>query len=376
MTILKAPFPYYGGKSRVAPLVWKHFGQVDNYVEPFFGSGAVLLQCPHPGHTETVNDADGLLCNFFRALQHDPEAVAAYADYPVSECDLHSRHRWLRDRRAAVEELMTDPDAYDAKVAGWWVWGISQWIGSGWCSPPGVADVRKLPHVGDAGMGVHRGSGHPSQQLPMLSGDSGATGRGVHSKRYSHKVQTLDGEVWRKRPSMESEGVHRKRPVLPGPAGGAAAECSRADDNTLIAYFDALAARLRRVRVCCGDWTRVLGPSVTWRHGVTAVFLDPPYALSERDSDLYAHDATDVFPAVRAWAIANGDNPLLRIAVCGYEDGVVWPDGWEAVRWKAPGGYGSQGNGRGRANAGRETIWFSPFCCKQPTLFDLVEETA
>jgi site-specific DNA-adenine methylase len=37
-------------------------------------------------------------------------------------------------------------------------------------------------------------------------------------------------------------------------------------------------ARLRRVRVCCGDWTRVLGRSATECIGVTGVFLDPPYA--------------------------------------------------------------------------------------------------
>ena len=40
---------------------------------------------------------------------------------------------------------------------------------------------------------------------------------------------------------------------------------------------------------------------------------------------------------------------------------------------KANGGYGSQSNGRGRENAGRETIWFSPHCLKpgrQMTLFD------
>ncbi len=67
---------------------------------------------------------------------------------------------------------------------------------------------------------------------------------------------------------------------------------------------------------------------------------------------------------VRQWAIENGDNPLMRIALCGYdtEHGDAMPDAWHAWRWKASGGYGSQGNGRGRANAGRETVWFSPHC--------------
>ena len=41
---LKAPFPWFGGKSRAAHLVWERFGNVRAYVEPFFGSGAVLLR--------------------------------------------------------------------------------------------------------------------------------------------------------------------------------------------------------------------------------------------------------------------------------------------------------------------------------------------
>ena len=44
--ILKAPFPYFGGKSRAAALVWPRFGVVRNYCEPFFGSGAMLLARP------------------------------------------------------------------------------------------------------------------------------------------------------------------------------------------------------------------------------------------------------------------------------------------------------------------------------------------
>jgi DNA adenine methylase len=123
-------------------------------------------------------------------------------------------------------------------------------------------------------------------------------------------------------------------------------------------YFDALSARLRRVRVCCGDWRRVTGPSVTYRHGLTAVFLDPPYVQDGR-ADVYGYES-QVFADVRQWAIESGQNPLMRIALCGYD--FTMPDGWQCVRWKAPGGYGSQGDGQGRANAHREVIWFSPHC--------------
>ena len=82
---LKAPFPWFGGKSRVDAMVWQRFGRVRNYVEPFAGSLAVLLGRPTIEGTETVNDLDGLLSNFWRAVRLDPERTAEHADWPVSE---------------------------------------------------------------------------------------------------------------------------------------------------------------------------------------------------------------------------------------------------------------------------------------------------
>jgi site-specific DNA-adenine methylase len=79
VSVLKAPFPWFGGKSRVADQVWRNFGDVGNYVEPFAGSLAVLLGRPSTPRTETVNDADCYLANFWRALANDPEGVAAAA---------------------------------------------------------------------------------------------------------------------------------------------------------------------------------------------------------------------------------------------------------------------------------------------------------
>lgn len=67
---LVAPFPWFGGKRDIAAHVRRQFGGITNYVEPFFGSGAVLLGGP-PVRTETVNDADGLLVNAWRAMRAD-----------------------------------------------------------------------------------------------------------------------------------------------------------------------------------------------------------------------------------------------------------------------------------------------------------------
>ncbi len=165
---LKAPFPWFGGKSRAVHLVWDRFGNVDNYVEPFAGSLAVLLGRPHPPQTETVNDLDCYLANFWRALRFAPDELAAWADWPVNEADLHARHLWLVNQDEFRERMKTDPDFFDVKIAGWWVWGICQWIGSGWCSRP---DWTGRTNAGRVGRGIHR-------KRPVI--DPEHDGHGVH----------------------------------------------------------------------------------------------------------------------------------------------------------------------------------------------------
>jgi DNA adenine methylase len=314
---LKSPFPWFGGKARASAIVWERFGEVPNYAEPFAGSLAVLLKRPNYDpfkHTEAVNDLDCMISNFWRALQHDPESVARFADSPVNECDLHAKHRWLINQADFREQMKTDPDYFDAKIAGWWVWGLSAWIGSGWCE--GLSN--KLPNLGNTGRGVHR-------QRPHL-GDAG-------------------------------RGVHRQLPHLGDTGQG------MTHSDLLYDYFDTLACRLKRVRVCCGDWTRVLGKSSTTKIGITGVLLDPPYEQKLRNSKLYRVE-TEVSEAVREWAIQNGNNPKLRIALCGYEDEHAMPDDWECVEWKAQGGFSGQKKTGVNDNRLKERIWFSPHCLK------------
>jgi hypothetical protein len=341
MAALKAPFPYFGGKSKVASLVWERFGEVRNYVEPFFGSGAMLLGRPLPfDGTETVNDFDGLLANFWRALQSDPDAVAHHADWPVNENDLHARHAWLVGQKDSLQaRLEGDPEFFDVKVAGWWVWGMACWIGSGFCSgkgPWGVVDSQ-LVHLGTAGRGVNR-------QLVHL----GNAGQGVNRKR----VHLGDA----------GRGVNRQRVHL-GDAGRGVNRKRENHGEALREYMGALSERLRRVRVCCGDWSRVCGDSPTIKQGTTAIFLDPPYAdTAKRAQGLYRVDCESVAHAVRGWALSKGDDKRYRIALCGYEGEHIMPDSWDCVEGKAGAGFGY--GKKGYANARRERIWFSPHCIK------------
>jgi len=361
--LLVPPYPYFGAKpDAIVEVIWRALGDVGNYVEPFFGSGRILLGRPAPGKVETVNDLSGFVANFWRAVARDPEAVAAAADWPVSEVCLHARHRWLMSRvRVLAEKLEADPDYFDAKVAGWWAWGASSWIGAGWCTDERTVEWRQRPHLRGApggnpagGQGVHKWNlpGVP-RRIPHLSRDNEGQpggGQGVHksSLRQLPRVGGCDGT---------------------GVSYGAGINVRERRDR-LVEWFVALAARLRHVRVCCGDFERVLSPAVTTGHGLTGVVLDPPYARRGRATGLYVGDGRaedEREPAIRArdWAIANGADPHLRIAYCGYDDGFTWPEGWTVHAWKAGGGYGNQAKGeagRGRANAHRERIWFSPGC--------------
>lgn len=95
------------------------------------------------------------------------------------------------------------------------------------------------------------------------------------------------------------------------------------------------------------------------------MFLDPPYSSeSGRGDDVYRKDDQAVAHAAREWALSVGDDPRMRIALCGYDGEHAMPATWECVSWKAKGGYGNQGDNAGRANAAREVIWFSPHCLR------------
>lgn len=100
--LLKAPFPYFGGKRSIAADVWLRLGDTAQYIEPFCGSAAILLAKPNPSALEVICDGSGFIANFWRAVKHQPGAVAEAADYPVSHVDLGARHVWLMEQRERV----------------------------------------------------------------------------------------------------------------------------------------------------------------------------------------------------------------------------------------------------------------------------------
>jgi len=349
------PFPWFGGKSKIAPVVWELFGNADTFVEPFCGSAAVLFKRPNVhqwwNKVETINDADGHLVNTLRAIRdHSGELVELLQD-PVNEADLTARHLYLTQRRSeVVDALVSDPHWCDVQQAAWWVWGISQWVGGEWCTGEGSFD------------GGNPADGAVYRKMPMVAGSH--PGRGIH-RHPGLRVAATDGAP----PPVRSLITEQRRMLL-----------------------EALADRLARVRITCGDWQRVTKSAMDPARsgGFTAVFLDPPYDPMLRRGGLYAggdasgsrsgvegqigfdvadlgESALPVHDKALQWALHNGSQSNLKIIYCGYADADVSERfaeaGWKEVNWKASGGYGLQSVvNRARGNRDKERVWVSPVC--------------
>jgi site-specific DNA-adenine methylase len=295
---IKSPYPYFGSKRRIVDDIWDRLGNVENFIEPFIGSMSVLLGNPNIPKIETANDFDCFIANFWRAILHNPDEVAKYADYPVLESDLHARHRWFISSEATEfrSKINVDPDYYDSKIAGWWVYGMN------------------------ASIGITFGKQRGLNCKPFLS----MIGQGVNHPE-------IDVKKW----------------------------------------FEILTKRIQKVRVCCGDWSRVVTPSVSYKNkslskqGMVGVFLDPPYLVENREDKLYRIE-TDVFKDVCEWAVENADNPKMRIAVCGLEGDYDFSNDWEVYSWQTTGGFSSfaKNKQQGKSNGKKETIWFSKNCLK------------
>lgn len=66
---------YPGSKWNIAGHLVELIPPHHSYVEPYFGSGAVLFNKP-PSDIETVNEMDGEVVNLFRCIQQDSERLA------------------------------------------------------------------------------------------------------------------------------------------------------------------------------------------------------------------------------------------------------------------------------------------------------------
>lgn len=86
---VRAPFSYPGSKARAIGNILPHLPYTNMYVEPFGGTGAVLL-ARHPSRLEIFNDRSSGVTAFYRAIRdHKPELLARLS------CLIHSREEFI-----------------------------------------------------------------------------------------------------------------------------------------------------------------------------------------------------------------------------------------------------------------------------------------
>lgn len=324
--------------------------------------------------------AEGLAshnCNFWRALRADPLGVAWWADYPTVHQDLTARHVWLLEwaNKEGVR-LIGDATYYDTQVAGWWVWGISNWIGGEWCildagqrdkrpragerSDVGVSAQRdSMPKVGDnaGGQGVQA----QRDRIPRVNDNAGGVGSNIHR---------TDLGQWEQCSFVGGQGVQVNRPEF-SPLDG------MPNGQRLLDWFYALAGRLARVIVLNRSWESAVTPTLlqhtpTGPKPTVGIFLDPPYLTHDRKRGMYKSDrGEDPDKAAREsyeWAVANGER--FRIAYCAHSEDFEVPPGWTFIK-------GTMGgiNLKERRSR-REAVLFSPACVGASDQLDLFAEGA
>ena len=357
---------WLGGKSRWIDIVWERLGRVGVFSEPCCGTAVMTLNNPYPAPREVICELNAFICNFYRSLVGDYEQAAYWADWPTNHHDLTARHRWLlRWGAENAERVCEDAEWFDAKAAGFWVWGQSSWIGHGWCDGGHAGD--QIPAVGGstgqgAGVQQHRtllpvedkrpkvpDGGDVRDQVPDIGNKSG--GQGVQQQR---DQIPHDQVPFVKNTGPGGQGVSAQRvavdqvPYMDAKGGGSGVTMQRTqlkgdgvlDGSRLRPWFRAIAARLARVIILNRSWESALTDSVLQQTPSSpkpevGVFLDPPYRTTRKDggkrsTGLYQGDAAgvsdDVATASYKWAVEHGDK--YRVAYCMHEGDFDVPDGW------------------------------------------------
>ncbi len=108
---MRTPVKYYGGKTKMLPHILPLIPPHRIYVEAFAGGAAVYF-AKKPSPVEVLNDTNGNVANFYRALIQDFDGLLSEV-----ECTLHCEHTY----RQACEIYRNPYEVTSAKRA-WAFW--------------------------------------------------------------------------------------------------------------------------------------------------------------------------------------------------------------------------------------------------------------
>lgn len=117
---MKAFLNYPGAKWGMAKMISSLFPPHRSYLEPFFGSGAVIFN-KQPSAIETVNDIDGEIVNFFRVLKEDADKLAdaiAFTPYARDVFDDAHENRGTSDFDKALRFAIRSRMGHGFKTYG------------------------------------------------------------------------------------------------------------------------------------------------------------------------------------------------------------------------------------------------------------------
>lgn len=114
---------YPGSKWSMADWIISHMPEHTTYLEPFFGSGAVLFSKKR-SHLETVNDLDGDIVNLFRIIREYPEELSHVIRFtPHSRNEYYASYEPTDDKleraRRTVVRLWQGRGGKTAHRTGW-----------------------------------------------------------------------------------------------------------------------------------------------------------------------------------------------------------------------------------------------------------------
>ena len=296
---LKSPFPYFGGKSSIAYKVWQLIGNCDTYIQPFFGSGAVLLNRPvvQENNIQIVNDLDCHICNVWRSIKYKYEQVLYYFDNPINHVDLHARRNALiRQQTQLLNNLLQNETYCNPRLAAYWIWGTCCWIASGFLD--GYTKIK------DNDIGI-------TAKIPQITVKKGLI---AHNNKQNF-LRELQERL----------------------------------KNITVICGD-------WKRLFGGNWQTskgICGIFFDPPYG----FQSRQGGLYKNDSFSVANDVRKW-----CVQNGNKNNYRIVLCGYGNQHDQLLKYGWKTFNWETNGGYGNQGNGNGRINAKLEKIWYNQNC--------------
>ena len=128
---------YPGSKWNIAPRLVELIPEHHSYVEPFFGSGAVLFNKP-VSDIETINDLDHDVVNLFRCIQEDAERLSR-----MVMTTPFSREKYEDTYKLDAWELMMPDEPYHKALR----FLIQCWQGHGFRTNGYMVQIENRPAV-------------------------------------------------------------------------------------------------------------------------------------------------------------------------------------------------------------------------------------